>query len=96
MNNPEIDEHGNQTWYNSAMKWHRDDGPAYVGSDGHLVWWVNGKRHRIDGPSIIFPEGKQRWYVNDQRIQSNKEFQVAANLTDEEMTALILKYGNVG
>jgi hypothetical protein len=47
-------------------------------------------RYFIDnGASFI------RWYINNERCFNNKSFQKAANLSDEDMIAIVLKYGNV-
>ena len=89
-----IYKNGTQVW-TVIGKFHRTDGPAWIGADGTQEWWVNGMLHRIDGPAYIGSDGRQWWYVNDKRMRNNKDFQEAANLTDEEMTATILKYGNV-
>ena len=37
-------------WYRNGQR-HREDGPAYEGSDGTREWWLNGQRHREDGPA---------------------------------------------
>jgi hypothetical protein len=50
-------------WYLNG-KWHREDGPAVIYSDGHQEWWVNGKCHREDGPAVIGSNGYQEWWVN--------------------------------
>jgi hypothetical protein len=54
-----------------------------------------GYYHRVDGPAIIYPNGACSWYIVSKRIITNAEFQSLAKLTDEEMTMLVLKYGNV-
>lgn len=94
MTNPVIDEYG-QRWFNANKDLHREDGPAWIMPSGTQAWFRNGKHHRIDGPAIVWYGADTGWYVNNIRVFNNKEFQKAANLTDEEMTALILKYGNV-
>ena len=53
------------TYYNDNGEYHREDGPAYIGSDGSQEWWLNGERHREDGPAIIYQDGTQEWYLND-------------------------------
>ena len=89
-----INVNGNKKWHvNSVL--HRTDGPAIENADGSKEWWVGGKKHRTDGPAIEFANGDQSWWVNDVMCMSNKEFQLAANLTDEELAEVILKHGNV-
>ena len=48
-------------------KYHRLDGPAYIGSNGIQSWYVNGRYHRIDGPTFTRLAGTQAWYVNGKR-----------------------------
>jgi hypothetical protein len=59
--------------------------------------WFNKNRklHREDGPAVIYSDGYKSWWINDKIYISNKYFQEAAGITDEDMTAIILKYGNV-
>jgi|SRR5690606_25391203 len=52
-------------WYNSDNKIHRDDGPAYVHSNGYKSWWKNGKRHRDDGPAVEYPNVVKRYFLED-------------------------------
>jgi hypothetical protein len=66
-----------------------------INSSGTLAWYVGGIIHRTDGPARIHKSGTQVWYVNGKRFNTNKSYQEAAGLSDEEMTVLVLKYGNV-
>lgn len=50
--------------------------------------------HRTDGPAYI-RNGRCLWFVNGIAMLTNEQYQTAAKLTDEEMTMLVLKYGNV-
>jgi uncharacterized protein YfaQ (DUF2300 family) len=58
--------------------------------------WINEQRqlHRQGGPAYILEEHKE-WWINGTRYYNNKSFQKAANLSDEDMIAIVLKYGNV-
>ena len=94
MSNPVIDKEGNQCWYN-ADDLHREDGPAVAWSDGAEYWFINGQYHREDGPAYISSSGAKSWYINGKLCTDNKSFQKAANLTDEDMLMINLKYGNV-
>ena len=38
-----------------------------VGSNGHKVWYLNGKYHREDGPAIELASGSKVWYLNGKR-----------------------------
>ncbi len=95
MINPIIDDFGSQHWYNSNKRYHRIDGPAYIGFYGKHEWWVDGRLHRENGPAVIYTDGYQEWYVMDKQYIDNKSFQEAANLSDEDMNFIVLKYGDV-
>ncbi len=45
-------------------KYHREDGPAYIGSDGSQTWYLHGELHREDGPAVIGADGYQVWWLN--------------------------------
>jgi hypothetical protein len=63
---------------------------------GHQYWFnSNRKFHREDGPAIIYADGELRWYINSALYNDNKSYQEAANLSNEDMTVIVLKYGNV-
>ncbi len=59
------------------------------------LWIKNGKYHRIDGPASIFHNNHMSWWIRGVRRRTNKEFQEAAGISDEDMTIIIMKYGNV-
>jgi hypothetical protein len=63
--------------------------------DGNQEWYINGRFHRTDGPAIIYFNGMKRWYLYDKRFLDNKSYQKVAGISDEDMTAIILKYGDV-
>ena len=86
---------GDKAWYVDG-KLHRVGGPAVEYADGYRAWWVDGKLHRVDGPAVERKSGTNEWWVCDKRCKSNKAFQKAVKLTDEEMAKVILKHGNVG
>ena len=59
-------------------------------------WFVDGKYHRLDGPASLSSDGDYAgWYVNGRHYDSNKEYQDAAGLSDEDMAVLVIKYGNI-
>lgn len=61
---------------------------------GHQIWeTLKGDWHREDGPAVIFNDGQQSWYLFNRSILDFKEFQYVLNLSDEDMSVLILKYG---
>ena len=63
-----VDGEGTAHWYKDAKckVWHRENGPAVVGSNGYMAWWQNGQRHRVDGPAIVYSDGPKEWYQNGQ------------------------------
>lgn len=80
-------------WYG---KWHRDDGPA-ITMDDRIGWFFHGQLHRIDGPAIIDPMGfnKPAWYIFGVLARDSDHFRRLARLSNEAMTILTLKYGEI-
>jgi hypothetical protein len=64
-----IDEYGNKFYYKDKEMtiFHREDGPAVEGQDGHKAWWLNDVRHREDGPAIECADGYKSWWLNGVR-----------------------------
>ena len=56
---------GAKHWYDENKKYHREDGPAKIESNGTLSWWIHGELHREDGPAVIYADGNKYWYIND-------------------------------
>ena len=52
---------------------HREDGPAFIWSDGYKAWCINGDFHREDGPSIIWSDGNKSWHINDKYYGDTEE-----------------------
>jgi hypothetical protein len=95
MINPKISPDGYKWWSDDTGGYHNKSGPAIVWEDGSQVWYINGKLHRTDGPAYIDINGHREWYVNGHAYTSDWSYQKAANLSDEDMIAVVLKYGNV-
>lgn len=87
----EVNELGEIRYYVNG-EYHREDGPAYIGIDGEEEWCLNNKTHRTDGPAITWSDGTVRWVVNNKKCNTRAEYKEAANLTDEDILALVLKY----
>tara|TARA_R110000868_G_scaffold99024_4_gene272663 strand:- start:19507 stop:19767 length:261 start_codon:yes stop_codon:yes gene_type:complete len=66
---------GGKVWYLNGLR-HREDGPAYEGSNGTKVWYLNGLLHREDGPAIECDGGHEAWYYQGKYIncKDNREF----------------------
>jgi hypothetical protein len=94
MTNPVIEANGLQYWIVNGQL-HRIDGPAIIEPNGTQKWYVRGERHRTDGPASIYPDGSQYWFVNGKWYRTAKSFQEAANLTNEDITALVLTHGAI-
>jgi len=69
MTNPTINQFGEKVWHNSKGQIHREDGPAYICSDGSKNWFINGQLHREDGPAQEFPNGYKAWWINGKNIE---------------------------
>lgn len=54
-----------------------------------------GERHRTDGPAVISKSGKIYFYAHNIFCKSWEEFKDISGTTDEAITALILKYGEL-
>jgi hypothetical protein len=89
-----ITDFGSQWYVNGLL--HREDGPAVIYTDGLVQeeWYRHGRRHRIDGPAYTYGN-RIAWYIDGNPIYTDKEFQHRAKLSDEDMSILVLKYGNV-
>ena len=53
-------------------KYHRTDGPAFIGVNGFRAWFLNGIRHRTDGPAVIWANGNQEWYLNGRQYTESE------------------------
>jgi hypothetical protein len=71
----EINSNGSKYYYKdkSMITLHREDGPAFEGSNGSKEWRINGKLHREDGPAIVWWDGTKSWALNGERM-SEREF----------------------
>ena len=67
----EVDEYGNRRYYNSAGKWHRENGPAIENAFGDKFWYQNGQLHRTDGPAVEWDNGTKEWYQYDIRHRTD-------------------------
>jgi hypothetical protein len=82
---------GCRATFDEYNKFHSYNKPAVITKMDAIAWCKNGLYHRTDGPAIILNKHKSSWYV----LKHHKEYQKAANLTDEDMLAIILKYGEI-
>jgi len=51
--------------------------------------------HRTDGPALIDSNGYAEWHIKGINYDNFKDFQKAGRLTDDQMTILKLKYGEI-
>ena len=49
---------------NDNGKTHREDGPAFIWSNGDKEWYISGQKHRVDGPAMILSDGSKAWWLN--------------------------------
>lgn len=87
-------ETGKCSWYLEGLL-HRDNGPAMTAHDGSEYWFQYGRHHREDGPASIDLDGSIEWYLKGIKINSAKEFQLQTGKSDEDMLALVLKFGEI-
>ena len=82
----------------------KDTSGAYriIIPEREIHWAVDEKFHRIDGPAVEVMQGayvtyrsKNKWFVNDVEYFNAKDFQAAAKLSDEDILAIVLKYGDI-
>ncbi len=78
------------------------NGIKCIDVDEITLWTVDGTDkvlsawHRIDGPAYMdFKYNDFGWYVNGNVVHTDAEFQQLANISDEEMCIMIIKYGSV-
>lgn len=70
--------------------------PVRFNSLGAFAWMDDRQRwHRIDGPAILYDDGDMSWYINGMNVSTNADYQMFARISDEDMLALILKYGDI-
>jgi len=62
-----IDEVGNEVWNNAVGEHHREDGPAFIYTNGSYEWWRNGQIHRDGAPAVGHPDGTKEWYKDGRR-----------------------------
>lgn len=63
-----------------------------VMKDGSKIWHKRGDAHREDGPAIEWADGHVSWYLNNHKLNFEEWLQLV-NITPEEKTLLMLKYG---
>lgn len=64
-------------------------------TDGTEEWLEDDELHRLDGPAYINPAGFQFWYVHGKQVHSFKQLQTVSGISDEAVTVLVLKYGDI-
>ena len=58
--------------YLKKGKYHNENGPSIIATDGFKAYWINNKRHRIDGPSVIYSDGDYTWWINGNFISKGR------------------------
>jgi hypothetical protein len=91
-----IDPVGIKRWHSDDGGLHRLDGPAIEYPDGDESWYINDQLHRLDGPARNHPVSRNiGWHIHGVRYYNFKDFQIAGNLSDNDITILKLKYGEL-
>ena len=73
MHNPEKGIYGSLRWYNEKGQLHREDGPAFIRSNGDCFWRKNGKRHRENGPAVEWSNGYKEWWVDGKFVRAEND-----------------------
>jgi len=85
---------GDMHWRNARGQLHREDGPAIICVNGDKRWYMNDMRHRGDGPAIEHANGEiQWWYKNIFFDDVHAMMKMTAEISEDNMTILLLKYG---
>lgn len=85
---------GYECWTKNG-KAHRLYGPAIVHPDGSKYWMNQGLFHREDGPAIMRSNLTCSWYINGIKITSTDMFLRISKCSEEHVSWLLLKYGNI-
>jgi hypothetical protein len=91
MDNPQIDEDGDKSWYQHGNR-HRDDGPALIYANGDKLWYQHDNIHRDDGPAVEYANGRKFWYLNNKHLTFD-EWLYEVDISDEDKVMMKLKYG---
>jgi hypothetical protein len=91
----EITSTGSKLYYkDKAMTiLHREDGPAFEGSNGSKEWRINGKTHREDGPAIEWWDGSVNWYLNGESLTEQEFLKRTAKEIILTMDEIAAKFG---
>ena len=63
------DENGTRWWKLPNGELHREDGPAYLRTDGCQAWYKYGKIHREDGPAVIYEDRTSDYFLNGFKLR---------------------------
>ena len=72
---------------------HREDGPAFEGSNGSKEWRINGKLHREDGPAIEWRDGTKSWALNSEKLTEQEFLKRTAKEIVLTMDEIASKFG---
>jgi len=72
---------------------HREDGPAFEGSNGSKEWRINGKLHREDGPAVEWWDGSKSWALNGERLSEQEFLKRTAKKIILTMDEIAAKFG---
>ena len=87
-----VHDNGDKEWYLNGGPLHREDGPAYEGTDGLKKWCLHGKLHREDGPAAEFPTGLKKWYLHGEELteeEFNERMVPTKEMTIAELEAVL-------
>ena len=68
------DRYGWVQWLDDEGQPHREDGPAWIRSDGTQYWFNHGRYHFAHGPADLYADGRLRWYEDHCRLRRRKPY----------------------
>ncbi len=94
-------------FYDERGMMSRKDGPAMLSFDPDSTsivrkeeWYWKEKLHRKDGPAITWTsltgEKYYAYYIKGNQITTEKRYKRRANISEESLLGIVLKYGKIG
>jgi len=65
----------------------------FIDENGAVLWYETDCLHRTDGPAVEWADGSCFWFLHGIRY-SFSEWIKQANITPEQRTLLLLKWGS--
>jgi len=72
---------GTKYWFLNGQL-HREDGPAYEGSERTKVWYLKGNTHRKDGPAVEWSDGDKEWYLKGKKVTEKEHKRLTSKVIE--------------